>query len=376
MQGQFQGLWDHIGITPGDVLTFEKDTSNPFSIKISKHENGEGFEDLFQSSTKKKPAPARRDRRVQSHLKVPVSDTPWIFTDPQTASKALTSYHLAKMRCEIPDNLYQSVCLPATANAHDEYVGQKLMVFIVCRFANCQNPETHSLCSTRPFRNILCSKLNHWRRDTKRFGYVIVSTLKPVKRFDDMCIFLQGLGFMSWLVEGSIQPDDGIQLQLDNKEIRVSKLPSNQMRDTIEKNEKANKQSVPVSMDTLAAAAHYAHTHGTPGIKAILLDASTDSDVQQKKQAKPASPCTTTSTRGNLTTANHATILSGQPMPHQFPMHQHKIDPNNMNFMSFAATMQVISKHTWTPEEHALIHKFRAKYGTCCILPVCPFFKR
>lgn len=180
---------------------------------------------------------------------------------------------------------------------------------------------------------------------------------------------------MSWLVEGSIQPDDGIQLKLDAKAIQVSKIPSKEMRDAVEKNEKANKQSVPVSMDTLAAAAHYAHTHGTPGIKAILLDPSTDHDAQQKKHTKPASPRTTTFTRGNLSTTNHATVLSGQPMPHQFPMRQNRVDPN-LSFMSFAATMQAISKHTWTPEEHALIHKFHAKYGMHCLLPVCLFSKQ
>eukprot|EP00889_Picochlorum_renovo_P007476 jgi/Picre1/34506/NNA_001974.t1 len=327
--GQFQDLWDHIRITPGDVLTFEKDASNPLSIKISKHDNGQGFEDLFQSSSKRKPAAAGGQQcRMQEHVKVPVSDTPWIFTDPQTASKALTSHHLAKMRCEIPDTLYQRIC--QLSNSRDTFA-------------------------------VFDAALK------KHFVFEMESSEKGRQA-------IRGLGFMAWLVERSTQPDDGIQLTLVEKAIQVSKIPSNEMRDAVEKNEKANKQSVPVSMDTLAAAAHYAHTHGTPGIKAILLDPSDDHGVHQKKHTKPASPRTTTFARGNLSTTNHATVLSGQPMPKQFPMHQHNIDPN-LSIMTFAATMQAISKHSWTPEEHALIHKFHAKYGMRCLLVVCPLSK-
>lgn len=154
LQGQFQDLWDHIRITPGDVLTFEKDASNPLSIKISKHDNGQGFEDLFQSSSKRKPAAAGGQQcRMQEHVKVPVSDTPWIFTDPQTASKALTSHHLAKMRCEIPDTLYQRVCSMCTIN---QYVGLCLCWCAWCADLSTVQFEGHVCCFRRSPSKTLC----------------------------------------------------------------------------------------------------------------------------------------------------------------------------------------------------------------------------
>lgn len=48
IQGDFQNLWDEIGIQAGDVLTFVKLKSDGYPIiQLEKHEQGQGFEDLF-----------------------------------------------------------------------------------------------------------------------------------------------------------------------------------------------------------------------------------------------------------------------------------------------------------------------------------------
>ena len=314
LKGQFQDLWDSISITPGDVLMFEKSTNDPNTIVFTKH--SDGFEDLFRGKPRK-----NKDSEQVTH-KPPVankfvSETPWHFPEENKAIKILQASNLAKMKCYIPESLWSKIfSKPDIGNTFAVYDADL----------------------------------------KKHFVFEIETDSKSNKH-------IVGKGFMSWLIERAVKPADGIQMCFsDGNAVHVSKLPSNEMKRPVDSSTDTLTTCSSTSMDTLAAAAYYACTHGTPGIKAILCDCSSEEpgqlrdhighgdivkkDREQATQVLPGKPIDPTTKK----------VIAKTEGINQL------VDPK-ISHATFHATMKVISGFTWTVEEHDLILKFRAKYA-------------
>lgn len=341
LKGQFQDLWDSISITPGDVLTFEKLHHLPHTIRLAKHENGKGFEELVQMKQKKRIVQQSMVSELPC-LTMPkankvVSETPWSFVDENTAIKVLQASNLAKMKCSIPDGIWRKIFnKPDMGNTFAVYDASLKKHFVF-----------DMECDTRSERHII------------------------------------GKGFMSWLVETAVKPEDGIQISVSSDAIRVSKLASSDMRKPVDSSTDTLTTCSSTSMDTLAAAAFYARTHGTPGIKAILYDCSSEQPATEEEQPHE------TDIKGNATikddkdapnnivinmkNARENKMLCGKPIILDSKQNQMVGIPSSssqisvdqkLSLASFHATMQVISRHEWTEEENRLILKFHAKYAS------------
>lgn len=331
LKGQFQALWDSMGITPGDVLTFEKGLDDPYIIHLVRSPNGEGFEELLQTKVKKKNPEHPPQQTVTNKI---VSETPWYFVDDTTARKVLQATNLAKMKCLIPERLCAKIF-----NRPD--VGNTFAVY-----------DAHL---------------------KKHYVFEIEVTVKDEK-------YLKGKGFMSWLVERALKPDDGIQIVVSDSTVQVSKIPSDDMRKAIESSTDTLTTCSSTSMDTLAAAAFYARTHGTPGIRAILCDSLSEQQTEHTREQSTMKdtitadqpPCDSMQINGSIdgVIKKDSPVLSGKLIDNKAKkifsippaLNQVAIDPK-LSIASFHATMQVISRHTWTEEEHNLILKFRSKFA-------------
>lgn len=322
LKGQFQELWDSIHITPGNVLMFEKTESDPYTIHLTKHDGGEGFEDLFQAKPRKKVVSQQPVQNpVRNKL---VAETPWYFIDENKARKVLQVANLAKMKCSIPDALWSKIF-----NSPD--IGNTFAVY-----------DAHL---------------------KKHFVFEVELDPKSEKH-------LVGKGFMSWLVERAVRPNDGIQISIsDGNTVQVSKVSSSDLKHSAESSTDTLTTCSSNSMDTLAAAAFYARTHGTPGIKAILYECSSEQVEhieEEKSTQKKTLPENTKATEtksvlpGKPLDPNAAkTFATSETINHNLA----EID-SNLTAASLDAIMKVISAYTWTEKEHDLILKFRAKYAS------------
>ena len=316
LKGRFQELWDYLTITPGDVLSFEKLPEPLNSIKITKHSNGEGFEDLLLAKSKKRAVTnttSGKSSSVGTTRAKFVAESPWCFENDCTARKVLHSTNIGKMRFEIPEKLF---CLISERAASDS------------SFA------------------VYDTKLR------KYFVFEIESSTSDTKR----CVW--GKGLMSWLIETAFKPEESIRFEFLDKSIQVSKLSAAGWE--AGPGPQAIAASSSTSMDTLAAAACFAHVHGTPGLKAILFDS-----VSEQREEKPQP-----TKRDDL---KH--VLEGRPiMPGAVPKSIVQTLPNDnqrqrslmdpkLALASFAATMNAISRHQWTQDENALIQRFQTKFA-------------
>ena len=98
--------------------------------------------------------------------------------------------------------------------------------------------------------------------------------------------FITGGGFLAWMVEAAVKPEDSIQLEFHGgsaggQTILVSKIPYSGTPENPNALSRAPSSdcSSNTSMETLAAAACYCHTHGTPGIKALLDLPSSEREI-------------------------------------------------------------------------------------------------
>jgi hypothetical protein len=317
LRGRFQELWDYLNITPGDVLSFEKLSEPRNSIKIMKHLNGEGFEDLLLVKSKKRSGANTGSGKSQTssvgtNKAKFVAESPWVFDKDRTARKILHSTNIGKMRFEIPEKLFNLISERAASDSSS--------------FA------------------VYDSKLK------KYFVFDIESSTSDTKRY------VWGKGLMSWMIETAFKPEESIQFDFVDKSIQVSKMSVAGWA--------AGSGSQPItassstSMDTLAAAACFAHVHGTPGLKAILFDGVCE---QEKPQSNK---------RGGL-----KNVLEGRPiLPDADPQsivptlknesqRQRAFMDPKIALASFAATMNAIGKHQWTLDENTLIQKFQTKFA-------------
>lgn len=258
LMGQFQDLWAHAGIMPGDVLTFEKTASHPgldperatHVIKMTKHAQGVGFEDLIvpkarnsraNATSTANAAASKVRRRVSRHApetgkpKVVTQETPWFFAGDHVARKVMHPNNVAKTRCPMTDHLVSKI-------AGD-------------------NPDSGQLGPTFAVYDPAIKR-----------HFVFDVDLDPHTSIRH----ITGSGFLSWMVEAAVKPEDSIQLEFADSTtgiagtILVSKISfAENAADDLPKAPSSDCSSN-TSMKTLAAAACYCHTHGTPGIRALL----------------------------------------------------------------------------------------------------------
>lgn len=118
VQESFQDFWEHHKIKPGDILTFRKDETEPFTIYLKIYTDSEACEDLLIQKSKNKATratdtgrnelPSKRPRRSVAQKSV-TNDTKWIEHSNGTVTKMIHLLHISKMRVEIPDWLAKKV---------------------------------------------------------------------------------------------------------------------------------------------------------------------------------------------------------------------------------------------------------------------------
>jgi len=214
----------------------------------------------------------------------------------------------------------------------------------------------------------------------------------------------QGTGFVSWITEKSLSPEDALYLTLSPKGILIGKVPSEPQRKRL-CNNKTFTRSKPVDLDTLADAAHYARAHGTPGIRAILSYPD-----EQQNHFEPQENCTVDGKTclsdckqlhlvgtGSESKATHQALkrssqsiegpkaaLADVLLMNAQAYHEAKsgmgqttyapVQPGSkipvtsgmnpkMSLIAFAAVIQALAKHDWAPEERQVVGEFRSKFG-------------
>lgn len=345
--GQFQDLWAHAGIMPGDVLTFEKlvpggdydestnawleTTTAPHVIKFTKHAQGVGFEDLVTPKTNKlkvsltssgggirttslKPPRAgtaglacgQLTRSTQSvyatHAiqavqmsqgKIVIQETPWFFATDRIARKVMQPNNIAKARCPMPDELAKKIAgdLPAVIGS----TATDVLQTVDGKGGDGQG-GTEMAGTEQPapidHRTIDATPTTFAVYDQALRKHFVFDIDSPVRNGTRQ---ITGPGFLEWMIEAAVKPKDSIQLEFAerstgshggsvgasarveaavNHTVLVSKVPfadGTADAEGLSRVPSSDSSSNTTGMRTLAAAACYCHTHGTPGINALLL---------------------------------------------------------------------------------------------------------
>lgn len=327
LMGQFQELWVHAGIMPGDVLTFEKlipgsshpapieASTAPHVIRMTRHAQGVGFEDLMAPRAKKtrlsstatstmnqvgrmvprtgashsqsmRSAKSRYASRTTPATdgvqgKIVIQETPWVFESEFVARKVMHPNNFAKTRCPMTEELVAKI-------AGGGILGVGRMMDKIDAEAHGHPPvsyqstgHTCDIPREEPVQAILGPTFAVFDPALRRH-FVFEAEINPL----DSTRYISGSGFLAWMVEAAVKPEDSIQLEFTDgssrcQMIQVSKVPSSATP--------ANTAGLPrapssdcsssTSMRTLAAAACYCHTHGTPGIKALLDLPSSEREI-------------------------------------------------------------------------------------------------
>lgn len=169
---------------------------------------------------------------------------------------------------------------------------------------------------------------------------------------------------MSWVIDNRMQDKDTIQLNIKKELIKIAKISSAHAVSSLGRPQRSNS----ADLDTLAAAAHFAHAHGTPGIQAILsCPKSLESTHCVSPKLNPArqsqDECEKLENNSESKQQPIATSQDPPQMHHAPQLPVSTFDPSRISFASFAAAIEVLSRHSWNQEEASLILKFRAKYG-------------
>ena len=337
LMGQFQELWVHSGIMPGDVLTFERmDTESipdasitgtevPHLIRMTRHAHGVGYEDLMAPKAKKArvlseastkatevlnsrsgaghghPVRLAKSRYASRTIqmahgapgKIVTQETPWFFAGDHIARKVMHPNNVAKTRCPMTDELAAkiagvgaAVISSAAEKIEDTRSGAAVGILVDSRLGATGNP------TDTPIGNITGNPVaaastelgptfavfdpalrRHFVFETK------ISEQSPAR-------FITGGGFLAWMVEAAVKPEDLIQLEFQGgsasgQTILVSKIPylGTPHNPKALSRAPSSGSSSNTSMKTLAAAACYCHTHGTPGIKALLDLPSSEQEI-------------------------------------------------------------------------------------------------
>jgi hypothetical protein len=248
LMGQFQELWAHAGIKPGDILSFEKMVSGAeFSthmIQMAVNAPGvESPEPLASKPRKKSGARSQSTRGTTAvssapsqRSKIITEETPWSFIQENIATKVVHPNNLAKTKCPITGELLSKI----TGN---DSKGSTFAVY---------DPNLK-----------------------KHFVFEIQGEQKTSESY------IYGSGFLAWMIESAVRPGDSIQLESTDTAagILISKVSSAACPRRNSQGALSSASSSNTSMITLAAAACYCHTHGTPGIKALLDLPSCESPV-------------------------------------------------------------------------------------------------
>ena len=169
--------------------------------------------------------------------------------------------------------------------------------------------------------------------------------------------------------------------------------------------EKLFSRSKSIELDTLADAAHYARAHGTPGIRAILsypdeqqnhLESKEICEVDGRTLLSDCKPFSLLGTGSESEAPNQALKSSSRTsegpkvaLADMLLMNAHAyhdamsgighaaypplqtgtklpvtsgINPK-ISLVTFAAVMQALGKHSWSPEERQVVGEFRSKFG-------------
>ena len=329
LMGQFQDLWVHAGIMPGDVLTFEKldpetspDVSTtgavaPHTIRMTRHAHGVGYEDLMAPKAKKTrvscatsakasematsrsgsghglPMRSAKSRYASraistahgSHGKIVTQETPWIFASDHIARKIMHPNNVAKTRCPMTEELAAkiaggsaAVTIGTTARNIEDANSNAIAGSLVDAGLGVTGDPTGKLSAAPAelgptFAVFDAALRRHFVFETK------INELNRTR-------FITGGGFLAWMVEAAVKPEDSIQLEFPDgsasaQTILVSKIPSSGTPENPNGLSRAPSSdcSSNTSMKTLAAAACYCHTHGTPGIKALLDLPSSEREI-------------------------------------------------------------------------------------------------
>lgn len=215
---------------------------------------------------------------------------------------------------------------------------------------------------------------------------------------------IQGTGFVSWITEKSLSPEDALYLTISSKGILIGKVPCEPQHKRA-CHEKLFSRSKSIELDTLADAAHYARAHGTPGIRAILsypdeqqnnLDNQEICEVDGKtflSDCKPSNllgagiesevphqtlKSSSRTSEGPKLALADMLLMNARVYHDAMPgigqaAYQHvktgtKVPMTSgvnskLGLVAFAAVMQALSKHIWTPEERQVVGEFRTKFG-------------
>ncbi len=333
LMGQFQELWVHAGIMPGDVLTFEKmdpesspdasitGTEAPHLIRMIRHAHGVGFEDLMAPKAKKarvspeasakstdvltsrpgaghgQPTRSAKSRYASratqtAHVspgKIVTQETPWFFASEHIARKVMHPNNVAKTRCPMTDELAAKIAgagaaVPSSAAQKIEDTGSGAAVgTLVDAKLGVTNTPTDTPTDTPAPANPAGLGPTFAVFDPALQRHFVFETKINEQ---STARFITGGGFLAWMVEAAVKPEDSIQLEFlggsaGGQTILVSKIPYSGTPHDPKALSRAPSSdcSSNTSMKTLAAAACYCHTHGTPGIKALLDLPSSDREI-------------------------------------------------------------------------------------------------